>query len=63
MEILLRKKFTQAEQFERRMFGKSNVVVPLEAGQELREAQNNAQENLNNANNNESKIINNIIAS
>ncbi|XP_078343055.1 adenosine receptor A1-like [Oculina patagonica] len=54
IEILLRKNYTQAEQFERRMFGRSNIVAPLEVGQEREEAQHNDQGNPNNNDNNNS---------
>lgn len=47
IEILLRKSYTQAEQFERRMFRTSNNVAPLEPGQEREEAQNDDQGNRN----------------
>ena len=47
IEILLRKSYTQAEQFERRMFKTSNNVVPLEPGQEREEARNDDQGNRN----------------
>ena len=47
IEILLRKSYTQAEQFERRMFRTSNNVAPLEAGQEGEDAQNDDQGNRN----------------
>ena len=46
IEILLRKSFTQAEQFEKRMFQRSNAVAPLGQGQEREGTQNNDQENL-----------------
>ncbi|XP_078354501.1 adenosine receptor A1-like [Oculina patagonica] len=56
IEILLRKNFTQAEQFERRMFERSNIVAPLEVGQKREETQHNEQAGNpnNNGNNNNS---------
>ena len=60
IEILLRKNYTQAEQFERRMFRTTNVVLPLEVGQGREQAQNNDQGILNNnenSRNEESHII------
>ncbi|XP_078343054.1 adenosine receptor A2a-like [Oculina patagonica] len=52
IEILLRKNYTQAEQFERRMFGRSNIVAPLEVGQGREETQHNGRENPNDNENN-----------
>ncbi|XP_078342193.1 melanocyte-stimulating hormone receptor-like [Oculina patagonica] len=38
IEVLLSKNYAQAEQFERRMFRRTNIVAPLEGGQEREEA-------------------------
>lgn len=44
IEILLRKNYTQAEQFQMRIFGTStNIVVPPEARQEREGDQNNKE--------------------
>ncbi|XP_078363855.1 sphingosine 1-phosphate receptor 1-like [Oculina patagonica] len=51
IEILLRKNYVQAEQFERRMFGTSNNEAPLEARQDSEGAQNDEQGNRNDNNN------------
>ena len=59
IEILLRKNYTQAEQFERRMFGRTNIVVPLVPGQEREEAQNNHRQNPNNNNDEDNNSNNN----
>ena len=48
IEILLRKNYTQAEQYQMQIFGKStNIVAPLEATQEREEQPNNEQEHTN----------------
>ncbi|KAJ7353737.1 hypothetical protein OS493_032607 [Desmophyllum pertusum] len=52
IEILLRKNYTQAEQFERRIFGTVNIVAPLQAEHEREDAQRNGHGNSNNINNN-----------
>ena len=48
IEILLRKNYTRAEQFERRSFGTVNIVAPLQAEQEGQEDQGNLNNNNNN---------------
>ena len=48
VEILLRKNYIRAEQFQMGIFGRSsNIVVPLEATQEREEQPNNEQQNEN----------------
>ena len=51
VEILLRKKNAQADEFEMRVFRSLDAVAPLEQEQEKEEGQNNEQGNSDNSNN------------